>query len=153
MSYTLQAFIAKTGVFPSPIPHGLHQVQLPQDMALIPLDTDQRLKLDIEFCPLTDGGATELSAPLIILASKLSQNGHIAYIEAEIFGGTGIQASQQFSHGKAITTITIEINAINVALKSLGVSQTNTSDEFDTIGLSIHKDTDAWITEHSRNKS
>lgn len=148
MSYTLQAFIAKTGVFASPTPHGLHQVRLPQDMVLIPLDTDQRLKLDIEFCPLTDGGATELPAPLITLASKLSQNGHIAYIEAEIFGGTGIQASQQFSHGKAITTIAIEINAINVALKSLGVSQTNTSDEFDAIGLGNHRDTDRWIEDY-----
>ena len=148
MSYTLQAFIAKTGVFPSPTPHGLHQVRLPQDMVLIPLDTDQRLKLDIEFCPLTDGGATELPAPLIILASKLSQNGHIAYIEAEIFGGTGIQASQQFSHGKAISTITIEINAINIALKSLGVSQTNTSEEFDAIGLGNHRDTDQWVKNH-----
>lgn len=153
MSYTLQAFIAKTGVFPSPTPHDLHQVRLAQDMVLIPLDTDQRLKLDIEFCPLTDGGATELSAPLIILASKLSQNGHIAYIEAEIFGGTGIQASQQFSHGKAITTIAIEINAINAALKSLGVSQTNTSDEFNAIGLGIHRDTDHWIEGHSQKNS
>ncbi|MBR7782342.1 hypothetical protein [Undibacterium luofuense] len=153
MSYTLQAFIAKTGVFPSPIPDGLHQVQLPQDMALIPLDTNQRLKLDIEFCPLTDGGATELTAPLRALASKLSQNGHIAYIEAEIFGGTGIQASQQFSHGKAITTIAIEINAINVALKSLGVSQAHASDEFDAIGLGIHRDTDQWIKGHSQKNT
>jgi hypothetical protein len=145
---TLQAFIAKTGVFPSPTPHDLHQVRLPQDMVLIPLDTDQRLKLDIEFCPLTDGSATELPAPLITLASELSQNGHIAYIEAEIFGGTGIQASQQFSHGKAISTITIEINAINIALKSLGVSQTNTSEEFDAIGLGNHRDTDQWVKNH-----
>jgi hypothetical protein len=95
--------------------------------------------------PFTDEGETTTPSPLAKLCEVLSQNRTIAYIEAEIFGGSGMQASFIFSNGVQVGQPIVADDAINQALRSLGVSKGNSIDEFEAVGLGLHRDTDQWL--------
>jgi hypothetical protein len=143
MAYTIQAVVAKTGVLAQSLLGNLTIVSLKKGMEMIPIGEVVCKCYKIPFCPLTDD-EIELPQSLISICQQLSKNGTIAYIEAEIFGGAGTQASVIFNDGKYGQQV-VSITAINQALHVLGVTKQESYDEFDTVGLGRHRNTEEWL--------
>ena len=70
--------------------------------------------------------------------------GSFVYVEAEFFGGAGHQSAVGFTDGATVFGPLAARDAINQALRFLGVTPTGKQDEFDTAGLFRHRSTDAW---------
>jgi hypothetical protein len=145
MAFTLQAVIAKSGSFSGPLPDKLQVVGLRGGIDMLPLTTEVRKSNGIPFCPLLDEGKAEIPPQLLKLCEELSNKAALAYIEAEVFGGAGVQAHALFSEGKAIGQVVVSENAINEALRFLGVTRGEAHDEFEAVGLGQHRDTDRWL--------
>ena len=145
MSYSIQSIVALRGVYPAELPAGLVVVQLNDDVQMIPLRSTAREQYGIPFLPLTDDGDVEFPPSIQELCRQLSAGGDLAYIEAEIFGGAGVQASVLVGSGGRIGSVIVAHDAINAALRSLGVPRRNGGDEFASLALGRCRDTDAWI--------
>ena len=70
--------------------------------------------------------------------------GELAYVEAEFFGGAGHQSALGFRDGATVLGPLAARDAINQALRFLGIAPAGKQDEFDTVGLFRHRSTDAW---------
>ena len=115
-------------------------------------------------------GFLELVDPVRRFAAALSVGGPVVYLHAEITGGTGTQGSvgwrdgadrlRSGAHGQHrgrsrdheyLLAEHITQGAINRALRHLGVRAAATAvDEFDTVGLGLHRDTDDWVDDEAR---
>ena len=146
MSYVIQAIVAKAGVMRAQVAH-VRTVRIGQDLEMAPLTSDLREQLGIPFCPLTDDDAEVPSLPESIgaLCNSLSENGSLAYIEAEIFGGVGMQASAVFRDGLLAASPVVSDRAINQALRALGVRAGEHMDEFAAVDLGRFRSTDEWV--------
>lgn len=80
-------------------------------------------------------------AILRIIGTKL-----IGYIEAEYFGGQGGQAAIIWKEGHRFALFDYGPNSINSVLKYFEVMTEKGKDEFDTINLGRHRDTNDWLT-------
>lgn len=80
-----------------------------------------------------------------LLCSDLSTICTIAYIEAEYFGGIGLQNGIVWNNEQVIYEETTSENAINKSLVYLGIKKLEGRDEFDTVGLGRHRFIDDWI--------
>lgn len=145
MAYTLQAIIAKSGSLLTELPKPLKVVQLQTDVALVPLGVDARKALHLPFLPLVDDGNQGLPVQLHELCQRLSLGCSLAYVEAEFFGGVGMQAHALYSVGKSMGLPLISEAAINDALRFVGSPTGESMDEFETAGLGLHRDTDSWL--------
>jgi hypothetical protein len=85
-----------------------------------------------------------VSTGTIWLAHQLSQYGKVAYLEAEFFGGIGGQTSAGWHNQELIFEVMQTHDAINQALRWLGVLRNNQQDEFDMIELGQHRATESW---------
>jgi hypothetical protein len=70
--------------------------------------------------------------------------GPFVYVEAEFFGGAGHQSAVGFRDGQIAFQPVAARDAINQALRFLGVERAGKQDEFDSVGLFRHRSTDAW---------
>jgi len=151
MTYSIQAFIAVQGGFPAALPDGAIVLPLGSGMQMIPLGSAMRRRYAIPFLPLTDDGATVLPATLQAFCARLGAHGPLAYIEAELFGGSGMQAHVLMpapgADADADAMMRVSDDAINRALSWLGVTPVHGKDEFATVGLDKHRETDAWLDE------
>jgi hypothetical protein len=86
-----------------------------------------------------------LPASIDALCRMLSRGRVIAYIEAAYWGGTGVQAHAIFKNGEIVGSPVVADYAINQALRTFGVRARDNQDEFDTVGLGRHRNTDDWI--------
>jgi hypothetical protein len=145
MAYTLQAVIAKEGVMRIDQLDALRIVRLGSGIEMIPLGSEVRKRLRLDFLPLTDEGESALPIGLADLCSELSGGGRVAYVEAEFFGGIGTQASAIFENGNARIPPVVGEDAINQALREIGVVAAKGKDEFDCAGLGKHRDTEGWL--------
>ncbi|WP_145053029.1 hypothetical protein [Paenibacillus xylanexedens] len=75
---------------------------------------------------------------------EISKLGLVAYIEAEYFGGTGSQSAMVWDSSQVIFEETLSQSAINRSLELLGVCKLQGKDEFDTVGLGRHRNTEDW---------
>ncbi|MCP5521145.1 MAG: hypothetical protein H7A46_06310 [Verrucomicrobiales bacterium] len=135
-------------------------VRLAEQVALIPLDRDYLL--------LSDGDPTEAAeihgwASPQWLSQMVSRFSRSAYIEAEFWGGTGMQASVVWEAGQITFGPEISTGAINTALRRLGIAGGPAvsihglplapgRDPFDVVGLGRHRSVGGWlqeIAEHS----
>lgn len=112
---------------------------------MVPLGSGARERYGFPFLPLTDEGCTALPAALQSFCLKLAAHGPVAYIEAEFFGGSGVQACVLFPQSGADAVATISDDAINMALRWLGVQPEEGKDVFSTVGLGRHRETDLWL--------
>lgn len=144
MSYTLQAVVAKSGSFPENLPEKLQVLNLRCGIDMIPITTEARHLFGISSLPLTDGVVENIPPELAKLCETLSNNCMAAYIEAEFFGGAGMQAHVLLSEGKIISPVVASQAAINEALCFLGITKGKYHDEFEAIGLGRHSFTDDW---------
>jgi hypothetical protein len=99
-----------------------------------------------------------LSSGVESLARKVSHTGPIAYLEAEIFGGSGTQAIVAWRDGEIwLEPATTEFRwppnpasnpqwAFNQALRQLGVDRGEAFDEFDALNLGKRRHTEDWQT-------
>jgi len=69
--------------------------------------------------------------------------------KAEIFGGMGAQANAIIERNGDVSGPVIAVDAINSALRCLGVKPIKGQDELDAVGLGKHRDTDNWLPKHS----
>jgi hypothetical protein len=99
-----------------------------------------------------------LSAGVEALARQVSHAGPIAYLEAEMFGGTGTQATIVWLHGEIwLGPATTQFGwpppgpassphwAVNQALRQLGVTRGEAFDEFEAVGLGRCRHTEDWL--------
>lgn len=135
---------------------GIAVVELPQGYGLVPITPQVFDRL---------GGGTArpfgdtfwfLSSGVESLARKVSHTGPIAYLEADIFGGSGTQAMMAWRDGEVwLGPATTESRwpsdpasnpqwAFNQALRQLGVDRGEAFDEFDALNLGKHRHTEDW---------
>lgn len=145
MGYTIQSIVAAPGVFPLDLPMCLTMVQLSGDAQMIPLGAAARKYYQIPFLPLTDEGDNELPQSIRDVVTQLSVSGDLVYIEAEIFGGMGIQAYVLVGAGGRIGSVVLAPDAINAALRSLGFQRGRDGDEFESLGLGRCRDTNVRL--------
>jgi hypothetical protein len=144
VSYVIQAFVV-AGDAPLALPFA----RLALGYVLHPLDERLRASLGLDSCPLIDDGAQPAPVPEALSTAGLrySDSCRVAYIEAEDFGGRGLQASIVWEHGATIRPLEVATyGPINAALRLLGVQRAGT-DEFDALGLGRYRHTDAWPLE------
>lgn len=147
MSYTIQSIISDSSIKDklNEMEMEMYYVDLPLNMVMIPLTYDFVDKNYMPFLPLTDEGALSIGEKLINLCKELSIGKKVVYIEAEFFGGEGTQACNLYENGKECEPPLIDIEAINHALKWLGIEHSEDKDEFSLLGLDAHRNTDGWI--------
>ncbi|MFO1438590.1 MAG: hypothetical protein U1F81_09715 [Verrucomicrobiaceae bacterium] len=122
----------------------LASAALRDGMRLVPLE-DEDLDLIATFDGPPTHGFTHLSKDLIHTLSELSMSGRLVYFETEYFGGMGSQSAVAFEGGSIIpTTLQSGDGVINKALRAIGVVSNSEVDEFDYIGLSLHRNTSDW---------
>jgi hypothetical protein len=137
LAYTLQALIAHRDVLQNATLALNYSIDLPQRFGMLPLTAKIRETL-------TDGDG-QLPFELIALCAAVSENGSVAYVEAEFFGGDGTQAAAIFKNGKELGPTFVATEAINGALAAIGVQRLNHKDEFDALELGRHRDTEKWL--------
>jgi hypothetical protein len=145
MSYSIQAFVALQDTFSADPSNGLAVIRLDNGVEIVPIGSTTRKLYNIPFLPLTDKGSEELPAVLLELYSTLGPKLPAAYIEAEFFGGSGVQAHVLISQHGAGVGVDVSDDAINDALAWLGVQPRDGKDRFDTVGLGKHRETDGWL--------
>ena len=162
MGYALQAVVARTEQLEGKLrQRHAHLVPLEQHFSLIPVTPD----LYDEVNRFAASGATHgfvfLSARVRGWLEELSLGGSLAYVEAEIFGGTGTQSACVYENGSCVlepftsnrdaqqnerTKVPLADDAINAALRRLGAIVVQGSvDEFDSVGLGRARHTDDWL--------
>jgi hypothetical protein len=140
MAYTLQAIVGRPNQMEG-VPVPLARSSLRQGFSLVPLTRQLREALDLPFLPITDEGLPELP---LSFGALWAPHGPVAYVEAMYHGGVGIQAHVLFPGGGVICPPVISENAINEALRFLGVQSDFGKDEFESLGLGQHRDTESW---------
>jgi len=76
---------------------------------------------------------------------KLVCDKKIAYVESEFFGGQGGHIGLIWENGERVFIGEFKRSTMNVVLEKLGVIRTEIKDEFETIGLDRHRQTEDWI--------
>ena len=147
MSYMLQAIVGTCEVLGHPHHQEFEHVRLHHELLMIPLTSELRHRHGIPDLPLTDDDDYSPTVPgsLDALCRRLSQHGLVAYLEAEFFGGEGMQAHALFRSGAVLGPPMVARNAINQALRRLGVLAGEHHDEFAAVGLGRYRDTDKWV--------
>ena len=98
----------------------------------------------LPFPPLTDDGC-KFGQELDELCRFLSPSAKAAYVEAEYFGGAGTHACALFEDSQPASEPLVDDEAINHALRWLGVQRDHERDEFDAAGLGRHRHTEDWL--------
>ncbi len=153
MAYTLQAIIGKIQVLEGPNKRFVQAriVPLEQGLGLIPVTDkliDEIRSLDLqppEQVPAGPDGT--LSPEAAQLAQYASQWGVVALVEAEIFGGVGEQAATVCQNQQVIggPWLAGKATPISQALRLLGVDKGNQYDEFEAVGLGLHRSNEEWL--------
>lgn len=85
-------------------------------------------------------------APLITpWCERASHQGAIACVTAEYWAGVGGQAAMVWRSGQVVLGPIVGHNAINEALRQLGVVVTKSLDEFNTVDLGRYGETEQWL--------
>ncbi|MFG1639341.1 hypothetical protein ACGFMK_03565 [Amycolatopsis sp. NPDC049252] len=153
--YCLEAVIAREAVLRrvAGSVDAARVVPLGQGLSLLPM-TDEF------FDAVTVAGAGELDgfwkAPAGFgdTLAISSRHGPFAYVEADYFGGEGMQCAQVWSGG-AVTLGPVRTglgerppasgSPISQALRAIGVLRGAHFDEFDAVGLGRHRETVGWL--------
>jgi hypothetical protein len=115
---------------------------------MIPLEDDD---LDLIGQPFgsDDFGFTHCSPALVSFLTSHSHLGPVVYFETEYFGGMGTQAALAIKDGCRLTKPPeVGDGSINRALRMIGVFKQAPLDEFDHVGISMHRNTSDWKAQH-----
>ena len=160
VSYELRALVGRHPVVVSMSGRAaVSAVELPQGYGLLPITDDVYERLGGGDGKPFGDAVWFLSPAIEALGRRASHIGSVAYLEAEMFGGTGTQATVAWRSGKVclgpVTTTfgwpppELSTNsqwAFNHALRELGVARGDAIDEFDALGLGgNHRHTEDWL--------
>jgi len=147
MAYILNAFIGKQPdlqLIASRF-HNTKLVNVGKEIFIIPMteelyDEINELKISEDVGSLTYMSKNVENKILSIIDARC-----IGYIEAEYFGGQGGQTAILWQNGERYRVYNFGQGVINLLLKHLGVSAEIGLDEFDTINLGRHRNTEDWL--------
>ena len=161
MGYSLEALVGKEKVIRRAAGSfkKASVVPLAAGMAMIPLTDalyDEVLAESGDADDETLKDFWKLSNVVAKWAAEASASAAIAYIEADIFGGTGAQRAMVWTDGQTpLRPLKYEVGhgspdirkhgAFNKALRELGVSAGKEYDEFEAVGLARYQSTEDWI--------
>jgi hypothetical protein len=122
-------------------------VPLTEELAMIPMveilrNAIQRQNHDPEREP--NWPFWHLSPEGAMTVAETCERGALVYVEARFYAGVGVQASVGWRDGALRHGPLSAKDAINQALRFLGVVSAEDKDEFDTVGLGRHRLTDMW---------
>ena len=150
MAYWLEALIfpdANLDCFFASLTHA-HRIRMPQHLCLLPIIREFRDEI-AEHYPATQTVTYKemdlLSGSVIELAKAISSIVPVAYIEATYTGGYGGQESIVWKDSEVVLGPLTVQDSINRALRFLGVSKGEAADEFEAIGLHLHRWTKDWL--------
>ncbi|MDX6312480.1 MAG: hypothetical protein QOF84_3726 [Streptomyces sp.] len=154
MTYVLEALVAHADLLDvlSQDLVASRLAPLAQGLALIPMTRALAHALDDgrDDRPL---GFWQLPSGFDRVLADRSQDGPIAYVEAEYFGGTGEQRSAVWDAGALVLgplhlpeyqPFPADGSPISQALRRLGASAGDAFDEFAAVGLESHRHTEDW---------
>ena len=166
MGHFIEGFIAKreglaraampfAGAVICPLEQGFGFLPLPDEWA----DDEDGKSADEETGPWVEP-FTRLSARLADWARELSRHVPVAYVQTDYFGGMGGQCAMAWANGTIAHGPTAEStlkpsagppsqfvgpNPINHALRALGVVRGKAHDEYDALGLGLHRSNEKWM--------
>jgi hypothetical protein len=144
MAYQLQAFIAQISTFESD-ERFKEVVSLGQGLALFPLTSHICAELQLPSLIFMDDIVPPAPSSILEIGATLSQHSkRVVYVEAEYFGGLGVQAHITWEDGTRVSGPVVSSFAINEALRFLGVRKGESKDEFATLDLGRERSTDDW---------
>lgn len=127
---------------------GIALTDLGQGLQLLPL-TESRLhefgSAATVFEVGEDGEFSGYTIGVAELLGQLARHGDAAFVGAEFFGGLGTQWAVVHLVNQRIPQIFQGADAINQALRQLGVTAAAQADEFDTVGLGRFRSTEEWL--------
>jgi hypothetical protein len=88
-----------------------------------------------------------------VLATATASGGGLAYVETEYFGGAGEQSAMAYVDGREVMAPQRSRGGggpINQSLRAIGAARTEANDEFDTVGLGLHRSMDDYSPEGPR---
>ena len=144
MSYTLQAIIGSTDTLRNKV-KGIVPVSLKQNMEMLVFNSELLSANKFVQLPLTDDEGKDLPDNIKEFCRFISQGCSIVYVEAEYFGGSGVQAYAHFQNGNMQQAPVRNAQAINEALRVLGLEATPPFDEFASVGLGEKRETNEWL--------
>jgi hypothetical protein len=155
MSYSICGLLIPSAEEATCARHKWPFVSLAAGVSIMPLEHD--------YLFLTDGDQTSPKADFRFvvppwLSDIVSCFSTSAYIEAEFWGGTGMQASIIFDGCQIVDGPVISSAAINFALRHLGINDERSitflgvpvssgKDPFDIVDLGRHKSVSGWLQE------
>ncbi len=150
MGYTLFAVITQPHLLESDPPwiSDSKIIQLEQGLRMIPVtDTlyDNLVEQHISAHEQKRAEFIKWLGPLSGPIQKLSERGTVACVEAEFFGGVGEQRCVVWHKESLVLGPLDELDAINKALRFLGVKKRIFGDEFETVGLGKHRSNEEWL--------
>jgi len=144
MGYDIQAIISTQSVLEAHSAdfHSAVVAPLGSGVALIPI-TDELLH---EVGASGESGQFYKFTPAVAdWLRNISASATAAYVEAEFFGGVGGQGAAVWARGEQLLAPTHTTDAINIALRLLGISRGTAHDEFEAVGLPRHRHTNDWL--------
>jgi hypothetical protein len=166
MSHHIQALIASSDILESiqrTYP-AARVIPLPQNLALLPVTkafADDIAQIKSSSVRLAFHQFTQLTEAVAEFAKELSATAPVVYAETDYFGGRGAQAAIVWKNGEVVFgplvtknidddqqgvfATTLSDEAINQALRRIGVVLTSTRDEFDAVGLGRYRSNDDWL--------
>lgn len=101
-------------------------------------------KANVRFRPLPQGFGITTDEHAESKISRTKPSEPYAYLFASFFGGGGEQESRVYYADSFVDAFGPDYDAVDAALKKLGVVRSEDSDEFDALGLGAERDND-WI--------
>jgi hypothetical protein len=150
VGYAIEALLGAAGVL-EPLTRDYRiarVVELDRGLAMIPMveilrNAIQRQNHDPEKEP--NWPFWHFSPEGAMTVAETCEQGALAYVEARFYAGVGTQASVGWRDGALRHGPLASKDAINQALRFLGVEAQDGKDEFDTVGLGRHRLTDMWL--------
>ena len=150
MAYEIQAIVSTQSVL------AVHRTRF-ASAAIVPLVSGFAL-IPITGELLHEVGASgesgqfyKFTLPIAGWLRAISASAPAAYIEAEFFGGVGGQSATVWPHGEQLLGPTHNSDAINIALRLIGVQRGTSRDEFEAVGLPRHRHTNGWLADAISN--
>jgi hypothetical protein len=150
LAYTLEAFVVQSATARAAAKNFSSAVAAPlsQGVSLIPLISELVAELGGTYPAGVAYPFDDLPAMLLCTtewAEQISRSALVAFLQAEFFGGWGDQAAIGWQDGRLVFGPVQARDAINQALRWLGVVRGDEADEFDARQLGRCRSTKDWM--------
>jgi hypothetical protein len=150
MGYYLQAFICKqadTDIFTSNFDKA-KGIEIGQGLSLIPMTEELFDQINNFAVSNSVDNFAYLTYNIEAILLQIIYDNKIAYVEAEYFGGAGGQIANIGNNHKRESFFEYGQECINKVLKEFGIKSNTGNDEFDTLSLGRHRNTNVWLKDN-----